>query len=69
MLNALYMWIGFLIQVTVGGPAEQAGLRVGDKVLSVNDNSLVDVEHNEAVSNKYLRILTYPNSSKWTIVT
>ncbi|XP_022643701.1 protein lap4-like isoform X4 [Varroa destructor] len=39
----------FISKVTSGGPAEQAGLRIGDKVLSVNESSLVDVDHNEAV--------------------
>jgi predicted metalloprotease with PDZ domain len=35
--------------VTPGGPADLAGLRVHDKVLSVNGISCVNVDHYEAV--------------------
>lgn len=33
----------------LGGPADLAGLRVGDKVTSVNGASVVDVDHYDAV--------------------
>lgn len=39
----------FISRVTEGGPAEQAGLRVGDKLIAVNGMSCVDVDHYEAV--------------------
>ncbi|KAL3279116.1 hypothetical protein HHI36_016630, partial [Cryptolaemus montrouzieri] len=39
----------FISRVTEGGPADLAGLRVGDKVLSVNGVSVVDVSHYDAV--------------------
>uniref|UniRef100_A0A1Y1LNA7 PDZ domain-containing protein n=1 Tax=Photinus pyralis TaxID=7054 RepID=A0A1Y1LNA7_PHOPY len=39
----------FISRVTEGGPAELAGLRVGDKVLKVNGVSVLDVSHYEAV--------------------
>lgn len=32
-----------------GGPADLAGLRVGDKVISVNGVSVVNVDHYDAV--------------------
>lgn len=39
----------FISRVTEGGPAELAGLRVGDKLVAVNGMSCVDVDHYEAV--------------------
>ncbi|XP_015111709.1 protein lap4 isoform X2 [Diachasma alloeum] len=39
----------FISRVTEGGPADLAGLRVGDKVISVNGVSVVDVDHYDAV--------------------
>ena len=39
----------FISRVTEGGPAEVAGLRVGDKLVAVNGMSCVDVDHYEAV--------------------
>ncbi|KAK4881366.1 hypothetical protein RN001_004685 [Aquatica leii] len=39
----------FISRVTEGGPAELAGLRVGDKVLKVNGVSVLDVSHYDAV--------------------
>lgn len=39
----------FISRVTPGGPADEAGLRVNDKLLSVNGISCVDVDHYEAV--------------------
>ena len=39
----------FISRVTPGGPADLAGLRVHDKVLSVNGISCVNVDHYEAV--------------------
>ncbi|XP_063827458.1 protein lap4 isoform X5 [Ostrinia nubilalis] len=39
----------FISRVTPGGPAYMAGLRVGDKVLSVNGTSVVEVDHYYAV--------------------
>ncbi|KAK5649495.1 hypothetical protein RI129_000524 [Pyrocoelia pectoralis] len=39
----------FISRVTDGGPAELAGLRVGDKVLKVNGVSVLDVSHYDAV--------------------
>lgn len=39
----------FISRVTEGGPADVAGLRVGDKVLKVNGVSVVDVDHYHAV--------------------
>ena len=35
--------------MTPGGPADEAGLRVQDKLLSVNGISCVNVDHYEAV--------------------
>jgi protein scribble len=40
----------FISRVTAGGPADEAGLRVNDKVLSVNGATFVDVDHYEAVA-------------------
>ncbi|KAL1423757.1 hypothetical protein MTO96_020820 [Rhipicephalus appendiculatus] len=40
----------FISKITEGGPAEQAGLKVGDKILSVNNASVVDIDHYEAVN-------------------
>ncbi|XP_064651888.1 protein scribble homolog isoform X5 [Lineus longissimus] len=40
----------FISRVSEEGPAGKAGIMVGDKVLSVNDRCLVDVEHHEAVA-------------------
>ena len=39
----------FISRVTPGGPADEAGLRVQDKLLSVNGISCVNVDHYEAV--------------------
>jgi len=39
----------FISRVTEGGPAQLAGLRVHDKVLSVNGMTCVNVDHYEAV--------------------
>ncbi|CAH0583084.1 unnamed protein product [Chrysodeixis includens] len=39
----------FISRVTPNGPAYNAGLRVGDKVLSVNGTSVVEVDHYYAV--------------------
>ncbi|KAJ6637155.1 Protein lap4 [Pseudolycoriella hygida] len=39
----------FISRVTEGGPADVAGLRVGDKVLKVNGTEVVDVDHYHAV--------------------
>ncbi|XP_068081480.1 protein lap4 isoform X2 [Anabrus simplex] len=39
----------FISRVTEGGPADLAGLRVGDKVLSVNNHSVIDADHYDAV--------------------
>ncbi|RZC41658.1 lap4-like, partial [Asbolus verrucosus] len=39
----------FISRVTENGPADLAGLRVGDKVLSVNGVSVVEVSHYDAV--------------------
>ncbi|XP_077560305.1 uncharacterized protein LOC144175102 isoform X3 [Haemaphysalis longicornis] len=40
----------FISKITEGGPAEEAGLRVGDKILSVNNMSVVDIDHYTAVN-------------------
>ncbi|XP_056635599.1 protein lap4-like isoform X8 [Diorhabda sublineata] len=39
----------FISRVTEGGPADLAGLKVGDKVLVVNGINVVDVSHYDAV--------------------
>ena len=39
----------FISRVTAGGPADEAGLKVNDKVISVNGISCVNVDHYEAV--------------------
>lgn len=39
----------FISRVTEGGPADLAGLKVGDKVLTVNGVSVVGVSHYDAV--------------------
>ena len=39
----------FISRVTEQGPAAQAGIVVGDKVLSVNGNTLVHADHHRAV--------------------
>lgn len=39
----------FISRVTEAGPAEMAGLRVGDKLVAVNGMSCIDVDHYEAV--------------------
>ena len=40
----------FISRVTAGGPADEAGLRVNDKVISVNSVTCVNVDHYEAVA-------------------
>jgi len=40
----------FISRVTGGGPADEAGLRVNDKVISVNGVTCVNVDHYEAVA-------------------
>ena len=40
----------FISRVTGGGPADEAGLRVNDKVISVNSVTCVNVDHYEAVA-------------------
>ncbi|XP_015792687.1 protein scribble homolog [Tetranychus urticae] len=39
----------FVSKITPGGPAELSGLKVGDKILAVNDISMEDVDHYKAV--------------------
>lgn len=39
----------FISRVTEGGPADLAGLKVGDKVLKVNSVSVIDTDHYHAV--------------------
>lgn len=39
----------FISRVTECGPADLAGLKVGDKVLSVNGVNVIDVSHYDAV--------------------
>lgn len=39
----------FISRVTEAGPADLAGLRVGDKVVKVNGVSVIDVDHYQAV--------------------
>lgn len=39
----------FISRVTEGGPADLAGLKVGDKVLKVNGISVIDADHYHAV--------------------
>lgn len=39
----------FISRVTEGGPADAAGLKVGDKVLQVNGISVLEADHYEAV--------------------
>lgn len=39
----------FISRVTEGGPADLAGLKVGDKVLKVNGIPVVDADHYQAV--------------------
>lgn len=41
------VWI--FLRIFLGGPADLAGLRVGDKVISVNGVSVVNVDHYDAV--------------------
>ena len=40
----------FISRVTGGGPADEAGLRVNDKVISVNGVTCVNIDHYEAVA-------------------
>ncbi len=49
-INFLYFQGIFLTKISEEGPAAQAGLLVGDKLLSVNGISLINCEHSEAVS-------------------
>jgi C-terminal processing protease CtpA/Prc len=53
----------FISRVTPGGPADLAGLRVHDKVLSVNGISCVNVDHYEAVG--ILKVTTDFIHSTW----
>ena len=39
----------FISRVSHDGPSQQAGLQVGDKVLAVNQHSLVNADHHRAV--------------------
>ena len=39
----------FVSRITVNGPAELAGLRIGDKILEVNDICMKEVDHYHAV--------------------
>lgn len=39
----------FISRVTEGGPADLAGLKVGDKVLKVNGISVIEADHYQAV--------------------
>lgn len=39
----------FISRITPNGPAESAGLKVGDKILKVNDVNLEDADHYKAV--------------------
>lgn len=39
----------FISRVTEGGPADLAGLKIGDKVLKVNGVSVIDADHYNAV--------------------
>ncbi|XP_025417497.1 protein lap4 isoform X4 [Sipha flava] len=66
----------FVSRLTPDGPAELAGLRVGDKVLTANGHSLVDVDHYTSVevlrscgSVLVLQILreTHPHPKDWAI--
>lgn len=41
--------VSVFLRVFLGGPADLAGLRVGDKVISVNGVSVVNVDHYDAV--------------------
>ncbi|UYV60286.1 LRRC1 [Cordylochernes scorpioides] len=61
----------FISRVTENGPADHAGLRIGDKLLAVNGTSSVDVEHYEAVdilkaagTSLTLSVLRDPNPAK-----
>ncbi|XP_042624219.1 disks large homolog 4-like [Cyprinus carpio] len=40
----------FISRVSKGGPAEKAGVHVGDRVLEVNGQDMQEVSHHEAVS-------------------
>ncbi|RXN27317.1 leucine-rich repeat-containing 1 [Labeo rohita] len=40
----------FISRVSKGGPAEKAGVHVGDRVLEVNGQNMQEVSHHEAVS-------------------
>ncbi|XP_050430488.1 protein scribble homolog isoform X6 [Adelges cooleyi] len=66
----------FVSRLTPDGPADLAGLRVGDKVLTANGHSLIDVDHYTAVevlrscgSVLVLQTLreTHPHPREWAI--
>ncbi|XP_051880801.1 uncharacterized protein LOC127575150 [Pristis pectinata] len=64
----------FISKVAKGGPADLAGLRVGDMVLEVNGISLQDVTHREAVntlrnSGTVIKILILRNRAATTDTT
>ncbi|KAI4887736.1 hypothetical protein NFI96_026673 [Prochilodus magdalenae] len=40
----------FISRVSKGGPAEKAGVHIGDRVLEVNGQDMCEVSHHEAVS-------------------
>ncbi|XP_072533280.1 uncharacterized protein [Salminus brasiliensis] len=40
----------FISRVSKGGPAEKAGVHIGDRVLEVNGQDMLEVSHHEAVS-------------------
>lgn len=40
----------FISRITEGGPADLAGLRIGDKIVSVNKMDVAEVDHYQAVN-------------------